>query len=51
MKNNLNFDVSKTPEGIQCMELQEVINRLREEAKAQNKFDIHVHTSSMDKGK
>ena len=51
MKNNLNFDVSRTPEGIQCIELQEVINRLREEAKAQNKSNTPVQTSSIDKGK
>ena len=53
MKNNLNFDVSRTPEGIQCIELQEVINRLWEEAKpkAQNKSNTHVQTNSLDKGK
>ena len=34
MKNNLSFDVSKTPKGILCIELQGVIYRLREEAKA-----------------
>ena len=34
MKNNLNFDVSKTPEGILCMELQGIIIRLQEEIKA-----------------
>ena len=51
MKNNLSFDVSKTPEGILCIELQGVINRLREEVKAQKKSDVHVQTSSMDKKK
>ena len=51
VKKNLNFDVSRTPEGIRCMELQKVINRLREEAKAQNKSNIPVQTSSMGKGK
>ena len=31
--------------------VQGVINRLREEVKAQKKSDVHVQTSSMDKGK
>ena len=51
IKNNLSFDVSRTPEGIQCMELQKVINRLREEAKAQNKSNTPAQTGFIDKGK
>ena len=50
-KNNLNFDVSRTPKGIRCMELQELINRLQEEARAKNKSKILEQTSSKDKGK
>ena len=42
VKNNLNFDVSKTPEGIRCMELQEIINRFRAEVKTQKKSIIHT---------
>ena len=51
IKNNLNFDVSRTLEGIRFMELQEIINRLREEARAKNKPKVPEQTSFMDKGK
>ena len=37
IKNNVDFDVSSVPETIHCKELQDLINRLQEEAKAKNK--------------
>ena len=51
IKNNLKFDVSKTSEGIQCIELQEIIVRLREEIKAQKRAAKDAQTSLTDKGK
>ena len=51
IKNNIDFDVSRTPEGIQCMELQDLINKLQEEARAKNKSKVPEQTSLKDKGK
>ena len=36
-KHNVHFDVSRTPKTIHCKELQDLINRLQEEARAKNK--------------
>ena len=50
-KNNVDFDVSRTLEGIRCIELQDLINRLQEEARARNKSKVPEQTSHRDKGK
>ena len=51
IKNNLDFDVSRTLEGIQCMDLQALINMLQEEVRARNKSKVPEQTSLRDKGK
>ena len=50
-KNNIDFDISRTPEGIRCIELQNLINRLQEEARARNKSKVPEQTSHRDKEK
>ena len=51
IKSNINFDVDRAPESIRCRELQGLINRLQEEAKAKNKSKVPEKTNHEDKGK
>ena len=51
VKNNLNFDVSKTPGGFRCMELQEIINRHREEVKHRRNLSSIRRPALWTKGK
>ena len=47
----MNFYVSRTLESIRCRELQDLINRLQEEARAKTKSKVPEQASHGDKGK
>ena len=51
IKSKVNFDVDRAPETIRCKELQNLINKLQEEARAKNKPKVLEKTSHGDKGK
>ena len=50
-KSNVDFDVDRTPESIRYRELEDLINRLQEDARAKNKTKVPEKTSHGDKGK
>ena len=50
-KYNVNFDVDRTPETICYKELQDLISKLEEEARAKNKPKIPYPANKEDKGK
>ena len=50
-KCNVNFDVGKAPDMIRCKELQDLISKLEEEARAESKPKTIQSISQEDKGK
>ena len=51
MTSKINLDVDRTPESIHCKDLQDLINRLEDEARVKSKPKVTKLAGKEDKGK